>query len=332
MAATQPKSNWIITPFVDLSCLSLGWLAFFFIPYYFADHSETFRLLAVTTFAAHRYFTFPLIYLDPVEFQRRKAIYLLTPVLCLAIVGLCYYFRIDEPEMFAIWYLFNYFHFVRQKYGILRIYSGKARWGHKRLDAWTSYLWGIAGFAFMFGYQSDVEGRVMHYLRTLSGGTPIPMEMTWLAYLFASLITCVWLAYEFLNPEQKNWPKLIFLFSVVFMYGVVPILSTDALFIATSFSHAAEYIALVGFTVKNKSRQHAFESPVLARAARHILLSTAGFIIATSGMLYGLKTLSLLAFLVFTYGTSFMHFIFDGMIWKLRRPRVAQEVGVAVPG
>lgn len=323
------KSPWIITPTIDLSCISLGWLAFFLAPYYLSAHAETFRFIAVTSFVAHRYFTFPLVYLDRIEFERSRLIYIITPIFCLLFVALCYYFRIDEPEMFAFWYLFNYFHFVRQKYGILRIYSGKAQWGHKRLDAYTAYLWGFAGFCYMFAYQSDVEGRVMHYLRTLVG-TPIPEIGAQLIYLFAIAISIAWLVYEWRKPNTFNAPKIIFFLSIAFMYGIVPILSTDALFIATSFSHAAEYIALVGLTVQNKTQHNALDSPILTRAAKHIGLYIVAFIIITSGLLYALKMLSLQAFLVFTYGTSFMHFIYDGMIWKLRRPRVAQEVGTTV--
>ena len=322
------KSHWIISPSVDLCCISLGWLVFFAVPYLFSDYSETFRLIAVTSFVAHRYFTFPLVYLDRIEFERRRLIYLITPVLCLGFVALCYYFRVEEPEMFAFWYLFNYFHFVRQKYGILRIYSGKGQWGHKQLDAWTSYLWGIAGFGYLFAFQADVEGRVMHYLHTLIG-TPLPEVGAQGIYVAAIAVTIAWLVYEF-RGAQINWPKLLFFVSVAFMYGVVPILSSDALFIATSFSHAAEYIALVALTVHNKAKLDAFASPVLTRAGKRIVPYTAGFIVVVSGLLYGLKFLSLPIFLVFTYGTSFMHFIYDGMIWKLRRPRVAREVGAAM--
>lgn len=318
------KSHWIISPSVDLSCISVGWLALFAAPSLFPHHSESFRLIAVTSFVAHRYFTFPLVYLDRIEFARRRLTYIATPLLCLGFVGLCYYFRIDEPEMFAFWYLFNYFHFVRQKYGILRIYSGKGQWGNKRLDAWTSYLWGMAGFGYMFAFQADVEGRVMHYLHLLVG-TPLPHLAARAIYAAAILVTIAWLIYEWRGP-QRNHPKLLFLASVAFMYGVVPILSTDALFIATSFSHAAEYIALVALTVRNKARQDAFASPILTRAGNRIVPYTAGFIAVVSGALFGLKSLSLTAFLVFTYGTSFMHFIYDGMIWKLRRPRVARAV------
>ena len=215
------KSHWIISPSVDLCCISLGWLVFFAAPYLLPDHSETFRLIAVTSFVAHRYFTFPLVYLDRIEFERRRLIYLITPVLCLGFVALCYYFRVEEPEMFAFWYLFNYFHFVRQKYGILRIYSGKGQWGHKQLDAWTSYLWGIAGFGYLFAFQADVEGRVMHYLHTLIG-TPLPPVGAQGIYVAAIAVTIAWLIYEF-RGAQINWPKLLFFISVAFMYGVVPI-------------------------------------------------------------------------------------------------------------
>ena len=323
------KIHWIVSPTVDLSCISLGWLVLFIASYFFAEYSESFRIIAVTSFVAHRYFTFPLVYFDRIEFERRRLIYIIAPVFCLGFVALCYYLRIDDPEMFAFWYLFNYFHFVRQKYGILRIYSGKGQWGHKQLDTWTSYLWGIAGFGYMFAYQANLEGRIMHYLHTLIG-TPLPIVGAQAIYVAATAVTIAWLIYE-LRSNQINWPKLLFVASVVFMYGIVPILSTDALFIATSFSHSAEYIALVALTVYNKSKRDAFESPILTRAGHHIIPYTAGFIVVVSALLYGLKSLSfalaLPLFLVFTYGTSFMHFIYDGMIWKLRRPRVAHEVG-----
>lgn len=329
MAPTARRNPWIIAPSVDLVCITFGWAVLFLAPYLFAAHSETFRLIALTFFVAHRYFTFLLVYLDRAEFNRSRTIYTLTPIICFAFVGLCYYFRVDEPEMFAFWYLFNYFHFVRQKYGILRIYSGKAGWGHKRLDAWTTYAWGLAGFFYMFVYQSEVEGRLMHYLRILLSGISLPPLLADAIYAAAVLLTGAWLIYELRSPERISVSKLLFCGSVASLYGLAPILSVDAMSIAASFSHAAEYIALVGLTVKNKARTSALDSPLLSRAAGRVVLNTFLFIAAVSILLYGMKFLSMTAFLVFTYGTSFAHFVFDGMIWKLRRPKVAREVGTA---
>jgi hypothetical protein len=367
------QSPWIVNRSIDLSCITLGWALFFFIPYQLPAYATQFHFLAITFFVAHRYFTFPLVYMDRVEFNRHRIIYIITPILCLLLVVLCYYFRVDEPEMFAIWYLFNFFHFVRHKYGILRIYSGKAQWGHKRLDEWTVYTWSLAGFFYLFSSQAEVEGRIMHYLNQLGVETiyittliltigwmvyqwfstegkvkptlpfltivclliilnPSAMRVVQITYGASILLTLAWFIYEWRAPHGLNLPKVLFFLSVAFMYGLAPILSAGAMADATAFSHAAEYIAIVGLAVQNKAQHNTMESPWLSRAANHIPSYIIIFIIVTSTLLYGLKAASMVAFLVFTYGTSFMHFIYDGMIWKLRRPRVAQEVGTPVAG
>ena len=367
--------RWIISPAIDLSCISLGWLLFFLLPIFSEVHSEQVRVVAFTFFVAHRYFTFPLVYLDRPEFQRRKWTYLITPFICIGGVWLCYYFRIDEPEMFAFWWFFNYFHFVRQKYGILRIYSGKGKWGIKRLDEAVTYGWGVAGIIYMLAVNAEIEGRLTHYLisepiwlytivalvatvwtvdewsssekqgriQILIIGTVFLLFGLVLGYLVsqpgvetgviqvvyavAGALTLAWLIHEFRSPYGPHWPKILFMLSVFILYGVGPTVSTAAVLIATSFSHAAEYIALVGLSVKNKARQPVVDSPFLHKAADHIVLYTVLFIAVVSGALQLLKFVSLFVYLVFTYGTSFMHFVYDGMIWKLRRPRVAQEVG-----
>jgi hypothetical protein len=111
------QSPWIVNRSIDLSCITLGWALFFFIPYQLPAYATQFHFLAITFFVAHRYFTFPLVYMDRVEFNRHRIIYIITPILCLLLVVLCYYFRVDEPEMFAIWYLFNFFHLCVKNMG-----------------------------------------------------------------------------------------------------------------------------------------------------------------------------------------------------------------------
>jgi len=377
MSETRP-ARWIISPSIDLSCISIGWLLFFLMPVFFEAYAEQTRQFAFVFFVAHRYFTFPLVYLDRQEFQRRKWTYLIAPVICIGGVWLCYHFRINEPEMFAFWWFFNYFHFVRQKYGIIRIYSAKGKWGNKRLDELVMYGWGAAGIIYMLAVNAEIEGRLTHYLVgepiwlyaivalvavvwtidewTASanqsktqvvalGGTfllfglflsyliaqpGVEMGLVQAIYAVCGMLTIAWLFHEVGSPYKIHWPKILFMLSVLVMYGVGPIISTTAMLIATSFSHAAEYIALVGLAVKNKADYPVADSPLLHKAAAHIVIFTLLFILVVSGALQLLKYTSLFAFLVFTYGTSFMHFVYDGMIWKLRRPRVALEVGAGV--
>lgn len=323
--------SWIISPSVDLSFITLGWVLFYLTPHLFPQHFETIRLISITFLAgAHRYYTFPLVYLDRAEFHRCRGFYILAPIVVTIAVALCYYFRVDEPEMYSIWYLFNYFHFIRQKYGILRIYSGKAGYGHKHLDGWSTYLWGFAGFFYLLTYGSAAEGRFMYYLKGILGDIPTLPLLVWAIYASASVLTLLWLIHELRKPDRLNLPKLLFAASVVFLYGVGPIISVGSLFIATSMSHALEYIAIVGLTVKRKAQTSAPDCPILVKVANHTVINTLLFAAFICALLYGLMYVSMFAFLFFAYGTGFLHFIYDGMIWRIRRPKVAAEVGVAV--
>lgn len=329
MSESPRPTQWIVSPLVDLSFITLGWIAFYLTPHLFPQHLETIRLVSVTFLSgAHRYYTFPLVYFDRAEFGRRRGFYILAPVLVTVGVALCYYFRVDEPEMYGAWYLFNYFHFVRQKYGILRIYSGKSGYGHKPLDAWSTYAWGIGGFFYLLSYTTPTEGRFTYYLSQFFGGIPTFPIVVWTIYAAAAVLTLVWLVHELRKPDGLNLPKLLFQSSVVYLYGVGPLLAVGSLFIATSMSHAMEYIAIVGLTVKRKARTSAEDCPVLARAANHTVVNTLLFAAFICALLYGLQYVSIFAFLFFAYGTGFLHFIYDGMIWRIRRPKVAAEVGV----
>ncbi len=197
MSESPRPTQWIVSPLVDLSFITLGWIAFYLTPHLFPQHLETIRLVSVTFLSgAHRYYTFPLVYFDRAEFGRRRGFYILAPVLVTVGVALCYYFRVDEPEMYGAWYLFNYFHFVRQKYGILRIYSGKSGYGHKPLDAWSTYAWGIGGFFYLLSYTTPTEGRFTYYLSQFFGGIPTFPIVVWTIYAAAAVLTLAWLVHE----------------------------------------------------------------------------------------------------------------------------------------
>ena len=371
-----PQNRWVVNPLVDLSCFSVGWTVIYLLPLIVPELEEKASFVAVTFFIAHRYFTFPLVYLDRAEYARRKWTYLIVPVVCLAGVWLCYFFRVAEPEMFIFWSFFNYFHFVKQKYGILRIYSGKTRWGVKRLDELVVYGWGAAGMLHVLAFQGGVEGRLMFYLSSnpvwiygmviLVGGfwtidelwgwtgeTKRPTivalgttfviagavigifaidpvtgpTMVYVTYTAFGVLTLIWLVHECRAPNGPSLPKILFTAGVAVMYGYGPIASATAFLIATSFSHAFEYFAICGLALQNKARTHEADVPLLSLPARHIVIYTVLLIAVMSVFHQALNALSPYVYFVFIYSTSFMHFVYDGMIWKLRRPRAAAEVG-----
>ena len=141
-----------------------------------------------------------------------------------------------------------------------------------------------------------------------------------------SLATVAWLVHELRSPYGPSWPKILFTAGVAIMYGFGPVASATAFLVATSFSHAFEYFAICGFALQNKARNHKEDVPLLSFPARHIVLYTVLLIAVMSVFHKLLNDISPYLYFLFIYSTSFMHFVYDGMIWKLRRPRVAAEV------
>jgi len=73
---------------------------------------------------AHVWSTGLVVYLDPLEFRRRRALYVITPLACW-IVGIGLYQLGDAAFWRAIAYL-AIFHFVRQQWGWVAMYRGRA--------------------------------------------------------------------------------------------------------------------------------------------------------------------------------------------------------------
>jgi len=73
---------------------------------------------------AHVWSTAFVVYLDPVELRRRRALYILTPIACW-LVGFGLYQLGDATFWRAIAYL-AIFHFVRQQWGWVAMYRGRA--------------------------------------------------------------------------------------------------------------------------------------------------------------------------------------------------------------
>jgi hypothetical protein len=94
-------------------------------------------------------------------------------------------------------------------------------------------------------------------------------------------------------------------------------------------AHALEYVAFVHHFGQQKFAQSG--APGLTAALLRRPLLTAPLVI---GVLLGAFILlgdhrTADVYLVYYMGTSLLHFLFDGWIWKVRRPEVRRPLGVA---
>jgi len=95
-------------------------------------------------------------------------------------------------------------------------------------------------------------------------------------------------------------------------------------------AHALEYVAFVHHFGQQKfSRGPDIRSPaaLLLRRPLQTAPLLIGGLLLVFVLLYDQRRADL--FLVYYMGTSVLHFLFDGWIWKVRRPEVRAPLGVA---
>jgi hypothetical protein len=99
-------------------------------------------------------------------------------------------------------------------------------------------------------------------------------------------------------------------------------------YIVFGFSHAIEYIAFVNIFVGAKYRKKPESNTFFSRVSKRQWLYSGVFaavIIVLS--IIGMK-LDQNAFLIYIVGSSFLHFIYDGLIWKVRHPEVGKPLDI----
>ena len=157
----------------------------------------------------------------------------------------------------------------------------------------------------------------MDYISTLS-----------YALLAVSIVfTLIYIYEEIKNRKQISIPKNIFVVSTLSIYAIF-FHSLIIGYIVFGFSHAIEYIAFVNIFVGAKYRKKPESNTFFSRVSKRQWLYSGVFsavIIVLS--LIGMK-LDQNAFLIYIVGSSFLHFIYDGLIWKVRHPEVGKPLDI----
>jgi len=331
-------SHPIISPKSDVWIIALGWLIFplfYFSSISFWDSSRVFKALLLVTLAInfmHRNITMLFAYGDPDEFLYRRRRYIILPIFFALLTGSILYFSPGNFKILAtISVLWTIYHVVMQKVGLLRIYT-------KKKDATTgaSLDKGLIWFSFttlVFKIASLDSTYVLlrnygHTARLLIDAfTPIRQSLPIISNLLAFLLICYIVYYFLYSYQAKLWSRerMIFLISYLTLlaFFFVDFLAAYAFF---SLSHSLEYLALskhIG--AKKGSQQKKLNSPiaVFSRNPRSWFIF---YLLFTGALLLIWKDLSNPTLYKFIVGSSFLHFLYDGWLWKLRKPRVAAEL------
>jgi hypothetical protein len=206
---------------------------------------------------AHVWSTTFIVYLDPVEWRRRPALYALTPVACF-IVGIALYAWGADVFWRAIAYL-AVFHFVRQQYGWVMMY--RARNGERDLlgrwiDGATVYLatiyplvWWHAHLprGFWWMKQGDFVGGLPAWLATATGAL----------YIATAFVYVARAASQIARRQSVSWGKhLVVATTAACWYVGIISSNTDYSFTVTNvFVHGIPYMVLVYVYARAAARE-----------------------------------------------------------------------------
>jgi hypothetical protein len=338
---SRARARWIHGPVADAG-LALAWVPFAALAIVLREAPDARNALLAGVFAlsfVHQPMTLPLVYLDPAErAARRRMIWLVPLVLVAAIAaGLAVSFTL-VAIVAAAW---NALHTMMQRFGIVRIYGRKAGEvdpARARVERALLLTW-LALAATWVGADRATPARLRSLdlgavnrrgIEVLSDLRPYATALVVPLAVAVAMLTTRWVRVERCARHEglANPAKHLYVGSTVALLALVVVDPVAALvgFVA---SHSVEYLVLVHHALGSRYRNDG-AGGALGRAVRRgdhgplrVLVTCGALTLAlvvalrTHGGPWG-YTWALLLF-------GGMHFVFDAVIWKLRRPAVARS-------
>ena len=283
--------------------------------------------------------TFTRLAFDSESFRANRFLVVWLPLIVLAgviglVAGVGWW---AVPTLYLYW---QWFHYTRQSYGIAQIYRRKAGGladDPPRLAKATIYLlplWGILS--------RSAEGH-----RTFLGMPIKTLPVPWAVVAVvaaAALISIVWwLVRQLAAWRQGRLPAAHALYMashlVIFALGYLVIPDLSAGWLAINVWHNAQYIVLVWMYNNNRFKggvdpRHRFLSTISQtnRALLYVVVCLGITAALYAGLSVTLEALGLplvAATLIAYQAINFHHYIVDGVIWKVRKAPIRENLGLA---
>lgn len=323
----KPVTGWIVSPIFDLLFLAnFAWPLLLLPGLIRADghlQTEFWQIYFLTT--PHRWITLFLVASDQDRRENRGKLFVGIALLAALIVGVVWATTNSLMCLLLIDYVWNAWHFASQHQGVLRMYSKKVGGGPQWLERHA-----LRGFLFYV------------LIRTTGWATGwLEVESHWQETLnFVDLVLLVIPAAIFVvnlvGSSRIRVGKLCYLASLLLLYsGLLLSLRNDwrsgiiAFTAAASTFHAVEYLAVVSHYALRRKR---IGSDGLFRKVAGQWVAVLGVYLVVLGLVgvwandgggWLMRT-----WIALNVWAAFLHYTYDGLIWKLRKPSTAQALGV----
>lgn len=326
--ATRPAGGWIVSPAYDLLFLAnLGWLLLL-IPGQFDSGgkgpSDFWQLYFLTT--PHRWITLALVACDPDRREGRSRLFIGIAIFATVLVGGVWAATGSLMCLVFADYVWNSWHFASQHQGVLRMYARQSGGGPNWLERHALRAFIVYTILRTAGWSTGwIEADSI--AKGWMNGVDLAMLSIPLALLAANIA----------GAARNRVPKLIYLASLLGLYsGLLLALRNDwrqavfALTAASSTFHAVEYLAVVSHYARR--RIAVGSAGLFRRMASNWAVLLGGYMMALGVAGSWLDNPENGWFAVWTavnIWSAFLHYTYDGFIWKLRKPETARALGVA---
>lgn len=332
------RARWIHAPLPDVA------LAFCWVPFAVAAHRasgdrEAIATVLTATFAlsfAHQPLTLPIVYGDPEERAARRRLYAWCPVVFLAaaVGGLA----LSVAAVSIVAGLWNVEHTLMQRFGITRIYGRKAgetdaasaRQEKLLLISWLA----LAATAAAAAAGTERAVRRLPLGEVNSAGLGILADLRTVARWLLPVVVLVALVLtvQWARAELGRWrggggnpAKLLYLGGTAALIGLM-LVDPVAGFVGYVGAHAVEYFVIVHTSLANRWTTEGSGGPMgaLMRAPGGRWRFLLGYATVVALVIVGLREFGsqrLYLVTILTFGG--LHVLYDGFVWKLRRPQVA---------
>jgi hypothetical protein len=327
---SRPASagDWLVSPAFDLLFLAnLGWLLALVPGYVAADgaaHVEFWQVYFLTT--PHRWLTLLLVAADPDRRAGRRFIFPALAALALVAIAGVYLSTGAFTCLVLVDYVWNGWHFGAQHAGVLRVYSLKTGGGRPWLEKHGLRLfifYVILRSAGWWTGEWEADPTAAGWLR--------------LADAVALIVPAALIGLALVGQPWQRPGKVTYLASVCGLYALLLVALAEslrslvvALTVAAALFHAVEYLALV--THYAWRRRTVGSDGLFRTVARHWLVALAAFVLLFGTLAAVVQRQGVAWWVGLNLWAAFLHYAYDGMIWKLRRPATAQALGATGGG
>lgn len=331
---TSPPAGWVVSPAFDLLFLANVLWPLLLLPvllgaddFVRADgHLQTEFWAVYFIITPHRWMTLFLVAADPDRRDGRTALFAAFAV-AFAVLVFGVWALTEALTCLAVAdYIWNSWHFGSQHHGVLRMYARKSGGGPDWLERYGLRLFVVYTLLRTAGWSTGwVEAD------TASKWWMNAVDLSFLA------IPAALLAANLAGATRTRLPKLLYLGSLLALYGGLLLsLRSDwanGVFVftaASSLFHSVEYLAVVSHYARRRTEvgsdglfRQVAKRWVAVLAVYAVILGSIGVWAGEAG---GPMTRLWLAVNLWA---AFLHYTYDGYIWKLRRPATATALGVS---